>query len=52
MSLHGGRATMVPREWSTEGIKREITSCSDPGFKGQGLTAGQGLLTGKDNPSC
>lgn len=34
MSLHGGRATMAPWEWSTEGIRREVTSCSEKGFKG------------------
>lgn len=34
MSLNGARATMVPWEWSTEGIKREVTSCSEKGFKG------------------
>lgn len=34
MSLHGGRATMAPWEWSTEGIRREVTSYSEKGFKG------------------
>lgn len=34
MSLDGAGATMAPWEWSTEDIKREVTSCSEKGFKG------------------